>query len=57
MVRVMAKGFSQKHGVDYEETFPPAAKFTSKTILINLAAKYKITIHKIYVKTSFQRGL
>ena len=56
--RLVAEGFSQKHGVDYEETFvAPVAKFTSIRILLSLAAKYSLTVHQMDVKTAIMNGL
>ena len=43
--RLVAKGFAQKFGIDYKETFAPADKFTSIRILLSLAAKYGLTVH------------
>lgn len=37
-VRFITKGFSQKEGVDYEEMFPPIARYTSIRAMISLAA-------------------
>ena len=54
---MVAKVFSQKHGIDYEKTFAPVAKFTSIRILISLAAKYKLIAHQMDVKTAFLNGL
>ena len=51
--RLVAKGFSQKQGIDYEETFAPGAKLTSIRIRISLAATCKPTIHQMDVKTAF----
>ena len=53
----MAKVFSQKYGVDYEEMFAPVAKFASIRILLSLSAKYKLMVHQIDVKTDFLNGL
>ena len=37
--RFMAKGYSQKEGIDYEETFTPVARYSSIRTIISLAAK------------------
>jgi hypothetical protein len=39
--RFVARGFSQKEGIDYEETFAPMARYTSIRTIIALAAKMK----------------
>ncbi len=38
--RYVAKGYSQVHGIDYEETFSPTANITSVRFLMQLAAQY-----------------
>jgi hypothetical protein len=39
--RFVARGFSQKEGIDYEETFTPIARYTSIRTIIALAYKMK----------------
>ena len=41
----MAKGFSQKEGIDYEETFTPIARYSSIQTIISLAAKMSWHFH------------
>ena len=38
--RPVAKGFKQKYGVDYLETFSPTANSASQRLLVALACKY-----------------
>ena len=54
--RLVARGFSQKYGVDYEETYASVAKFTSIRIVLSLAAKYTLKLHQMDVKTAFLNG-
>ncbi|KAK9034790.1 hypothetical protein V6N11_076847 [Hibiscus sabdariffa] len=51
--RLVAKGFRQIHGVDYDETFSPVAMFKSIRILLALAAFHDYEIWQMDVKTTF----
>jgi hypothetical protein len=55
--RFVACGFSQKEGIDYEETFAPVARYTSIRTIIALAAKMKWKLHQMDVKTAFLNGV
>jgi hypothetical protein len=55
--RFVARGFSQKEGIDYEETFTPMAKYTSIRTIKSLAAKMKWKLHQMDVKTTFLNGV
>ena len=51
--RLVAQGFSQKFGVDYEDTFAPVAKFTSIRTILAIGANRDMEIHQMDVKTAF----
>ena len=53
----VACGFSQKEGIDYEETFSPIARYTSIRSVLALAAVMKWKIHQMDVKTAFLNGV
>ena len=55
--RLMARGFSQKEGIDYEENFAPVAIYTSIKLVIALATVMKWKIHQMDVKTIFLNGV
>ena len=55
--RFVARGFSQKEGIDYEETFSPVAKYTSIRSVLSLAAIMKWKVHYMDVKTAFLNGV
>ena len=55
--RFVARGFSQKQGIDYEETFAPVAKYTSIRLVLSLAAVMKWKIQQMDVKTTFLNGV
>ena len=43
--RFVAKGFSQKEGIAYEETFAPVARYSSIPTIISLAAEMGWQVH------------
>ena len=49
----MAHGFSQKEGVDYDETFSPISKYTSIRSIISLTLVLGWRLHQMDVKTTF----
>ena len=52
----MAKGYIQKEGVDYEETFSSVAMLKSIRILLAIAAYFDYEIWQMDVKTAFLNG-
>ncbi|KAK8672106.1 hypothetical protein V6N13_110480 [Hibiscus sabdariffa] len=54
--RLVAKGFRQIHGVDYDETFSPVAMFKSIQILLAVATFHDYEICQMDVKTAFLNG-
>lgn len=50
---MVARGFTQKPGIDYEETFAPVAKFTSLRCLLSVAASKDMEIDQVDVETAF----
>ena len=54
--RFIARGFSQKEGIDYEETFAPVARYTSVRAVLAIAASKGWKVHQMDVKTTFLNG-
>ena len=53
----LARGFSQKEGIDYEETFALVARYTSIRSILSLDAVMKWKIHQMDVNTAFLNGV
>ena len=54
--RLIAKGFKQTHGIDYDETFSPVVMLKSIRILLSIVAYYDYEIYKMDVKTASING-
>jgi hypothetical protein len=54
--RFVARGFSQKEGEDYDETFAPVARYTSIRAIMSLATSMGWSVHQMDVKTTFFIG-
>ncbi|GJT34521.1 retrotransposon protein, putative, ty1-copia subclass [Tanacetum coccineum] len=54
--RLVAKGYTQLYGVNYEETFLPVADIKAIRILMSIAAFYDYEIWQMDVKTDFLNG-
>jgi hypothetical protein len=54
--RFVARGFSQKEGIECEETFAPTARYTSIETILSLATMMKWKVHQMDVKTTFLNG-
>lgn len=54
--RLVAQGYSQRFGSDYDETFSPVVRFESVRTVAALAAQHGLKLHQMDVKTAFLNG-
>ena len=54
--RVVAKGYTQRQGIDYDEIFAPVTRFTTLRTLLSIAAVRNLEIVQIDIKTAFLNG-
>lgn len=54
--RLVAKGFTQTYGVDYQETFAHVAKPNTIRILLSVAVNLKWPLFQLDVKNAFLNG-
>jgi hypothetical protein len=54
--RLVARGYSQTYGIDYDETFAPVAKMNTVRILISCATNFRWPLHQLDIKNAFLHG-
>ncbi|CAI7892432.1 unnamed protein product [Closterium sp. NIES-54] len=54
--RYVARGFSQRQGVDYLQTFSPTPKVTTLRVLLHVAAQCDYELHSLDFSTAFLQG-
>ncbi|CAI7912107.1 unnamed protein product, partial [Closterium sp. NIES-54] len=54
--RYVARGFSQRQGVDFFQTFSPTPKMTTLRVLLHVAAQRDYELHSLDFTTAFLQG-
>ncbi|CAI5932637.1 unnamed protein product [Closterium sp. NIES-64] len=54
--RYVARGFSQRQGVDYIQTFSPTPKMTTLRVLLHIAAQRDYELHSLDFSIAFLQG-
>ncbi|CAI7858735.1 unnamed protein product [Closterium sp. NIES-54] len=54
--RYVARGFSQRQGVDYFQTFSPTPNMTTLRVLLHIAAQRDYELHSLDFSTAFLQG-
>ncbi|GJT16930.1 S-formylglutathione hydrolase [Tanacetum coccineum] len=54
--RLVTKGYTQKEGIDYKETFSSVSRKDSLRIVMALVAHFDLELHQMDVKTAFLNG-
>ncbi|CAI7820432.1 unnamed protein product [Closterium sp. NIES-54] len=54
--RYVARGFSQRQGVDFFQTFSPTPKMTTLRVLLHVAAQCDYELHSLDFSTAFLQG-
>jgi hypothetical protein len=54
--RLVAQGFSQIGGIDYDDTYAPVAKLASSRAIIAMANRLHLILHQIDIKGAYLNG-
>ncbi|GKF21598.1 retrovirus-related pol polyprotein from transposon TNT 1-94, partial [Tanacetum coccineum] len=56
-VRLVARGYRQEEGIDFEESFALVARLVAIRIFLAYAAHINIIVYQMDVKTTFLNGI
>jgi hypothetical protein len=54
--RLVAQGYTQVEGVDFDETFAPVARLESIRILLSISCHLKLKLYQMDIKSAFLNG-
>lgn len=54
--RLVAQGFSQKFGIDYDEVFAPVTRSNTFRLLLSVSGKRNYVVRQLYIKAAFLNG-
>ena len=54
--RLVAQGYTQVEGIDFDETFAPVARLESIRLLLAVACCLKVKLYQMDVKSAFLNG-
>ena len=54
--QLVAKGYTQQEGIDFEETFSPVVRFNSIRLILAIVNSLDLELHQMDVKTAFLNG-
>ena len=54
--RLVAQGYTQEHGIEYQEVYAPVIRYSAIRSLLALANHFDLEIHQLNVKTAFLQG-
>ncbi|GJU13724.1 retrovirus-related pol polyprotein from transposon TNT 1-94, partial [Tanacetum coccineum] len=55
--RLVARGYQQEEGINFEESFSPVARLAAIRIFLAYAAHMNMTVYQMDVKTTFLKGI
>jgi hypothetical protein len=53
---LVAQGYVQQEGIDYDETFAPVARMETVRIFLSIASQLKLIVYQMDVKSAFLNG-